>query len=267
MSPLESAKVLPCSEESSRARSSYSAWISSRNLNITRARRCGLVAAQAGEGGLGVGDRLLDLGLAGEGDLGLHLAGVGVEHVAVPAGRALDLLAADEMADLTHCCPPWRPDAVNKSLTVDSAGRGLRKGRQRPRCGLKSGRRFSDKIMLKQQDERRVRFNAVESDPRRNGPRCIELSRAGYITRALSALPRRLVSIHECSPGRGHSASARGRCSQSGRFKLLGAGAWQRRRRLWRHRHEPALRVPRSGDGGVGSRRRSRATTCLACFP
>ncbi len=48
MSPLASAKVLPCSEESSRARSSYSPWISSRNLNMTRARRCGLVAAQAG---------------------------------------------------------------------------------------------------------------------------------------------------------------------------------------------------------------------------
>src|SRR4029077_4803003 len=48
MSPLESAKVLPCSDESSRARSSYSPWISSKNLNMTRARRCGLVAAQAG---------------------------------------------------------------------------------------------------------------------------------------------------------------------------------------------------------------------------
>ncbi len=48
MSPLASAKVLPCSEESNRARSSYSPWISSKNLNMTRARRCGLVAAQAG---------------------------------------------------------------------------------------------------------------------------------------------------------------------------------------------------------------------------
>ena len=35
-------------------------------------------------------------------DLGLHLAGVGIEHVAAPAGGALDLLAADEMADLAH---------------------------------------------------------------------------------------------------------------------------------------------------------------------
>ena len=48
MSPLESAKVLPCSEESSLARLSYSFCTSSRNLNSTRARRCGLVAAQAG---------------------------------------------------------------------------------------------------------------------------------------------------------------------------------------------------------------------------
>ena len=86
MSPLASAKVLPCSEESSLARSSYSFWISSRNLNITRARRCGLVAAQAGCAACGIGDGLLDLGLAGERDLGLDLAGVGVEHVAGPAG-------------------------------------------------------------------------------------------------------------------------------------------------------------------------------------
>src|SRR6516162_1882411 len=48
MSPLESAKVLPCSEESSLARLSNSLCASSRNLNRTRARRCGLVAAQAG---------------------------------------------------------------------------------------------------------------------------------------------------------------------------------------------------------------------------
>ena len=48
MSPLESAMVLPCSEESSLARLSNSFCTSSRNLNSTRARRCGLVAAQAG---------------------------------------------------------------------------------------------------------------------------------------------------------------------------------------------------------------------------
>ena len=53
-------------------------------------------------GGGGVGDGLLDLGLAGERDLGLHLAGVRIEHVAGPPGRALDGLAADEMADIAH---------------------------------------------------------------------------------------------------------------------------------------------------------------------
>src|SRR5262249_15386205 len=47
-SPLESASVLPCSEERSLASASNSQCRSSRNLNITRARRCGLVAAQAG---------------------------------------------------------------------------------------------------------------------------------------------------------------------------------------------------------------------------
>ena len=50
----------------------------------------------------GIGDGLLDLGFAGEGDLGLHLSGVGIEHVAAPAGAALDLLAADKVADLAH---------------------------------------------------------------------------------------------------------------------------------------------------------------------
>jgi hypothetical protein len=40
----------------------FASAISSRNLNMTRARRCGLVAAQAGKRRLGIGDRLLDLG-------------------------------------------------------------------------------------------------------------------------------------------------------------------------------------------------------------
>jgi hypothetical protein len=62
-------------------------------LNITRARRCGLVA---------VGDRGLDLAPAGKGDLGLHLAGVGIEHVALTAGRPFDHLATDEMTNITH---------------------------------------------------------------------------------------------------------------------------------------------------------------------
>ena len=39
----------------------------------------------AGKRGLRVRDRLFDLGLAGECDLGLHLAGVRIEYVASPA--------------------------------------------------------------------------------------------------------------------------------------------------------------------------------------
>src|SRR4051795_278876 len=47
-SPLASAMTLPCSELSRCASSSMCASTSSLYLNITRARRCGLVAAQAG---------------------------------------------------------------------------------------------------------------------------------------------------------------------------------------------------------------------------
>ena len=52
--------------------------------------------------GFGIGDGVLDLGMLGERDLGLHLAGIGIEDVAEPSGGPLDVLAADEMADLTH---------------------------------------------------------------------------------------------------------------------------------------------------------------------
>ncbi len=51
-----------------------------------------------------VGDRRLHVGLAGERDLGLHLAGVRIEHVAGASGCAGNLLAADEMADIAHGC-------------------------------------------------------------------------------------------------------------------------------------------------------------------
>jgi hypothetical protein len=40
--------------------------------------------------------------MLGEGDLGLHLAGVGIEHVAEAAGGSGHFLAADKMADLAH---------------------------------------------------------------------------------------------------------------------------------------------------------------------
>ena len=48
MSPLASGTVLPCSEASSSASASISPRMSSRKRIITRARFCGLVAAQAG---------------------------------------------------------------------------------------------------------------------------------------------------------------------------------------------------------------------------
>ena len=51
---------------------------------------------------LGIGDGVLDLGMLGKRDLGLHLAGIGIEDVAEPPGNPLDALAADEMADLAH---------------------------------------------------------------------------------------------------------------------------------------------------------------------
>src|SRR6478736_4370090 len=56
----------------------------------------------ARKGGLPVRDRLLDLGLARERDLGLHFAGVRIEYVAGPPGRAGNLLAVDEMTDVAH---------------------------------------------------------------------------------------------------------------------------------------------------------------------
>ena len=48
MSPLASATVLPCSRASTSASLSLSRATSSMNFISTRARRCGLVAAQAG---------------------------------------------------------------------------------------------------------------------------------------------------------------------------------------------------------------------------
>ena len=44
--------------------------------------------------------------------------------------------------------------------------------------------------------------------------------------------------------------SAAGCVAAAFQRKLLGADARQRRRRLWRYRHQPALRLPRSGGGG-----------------
>ena len=51
---------------------------------------------------LGIGNRLFDLGAGRQSDLGLDLAGIGVEHVPEAAGLALDRLTADEMTDFAH---------------------------------------------------------------------------------------------------------------------------------------------------------------------
>ena len=102
MSPLASAKVLPCSEESSRA--SVVEFLLHQLQELEHDARAPLRIGR-GPGRLRrLGDRdgVLDLGVLGEGDLGLHLAGVGIEHVAEAPGRAFHLLAADEVADLAH---------------------------------------------------------------------------------------------------------------------------------------------------------------------
>ena len=78
--------------------------------------------------GLRVRDRGLDFLLARERDPGLHFAGIGIEHVAEPAGCACDHLAADEMADLTHTRLPLN------SLAFIARHRGL-EGRPRPDAG------------------------------------------------------------------------------------------------------------------------------------
>src|ERR1700686_3653233 len=127
MSPLASANVLPCSEESNSARLSYSFCTSSRKRDSTRARRW----LRRGR----VGDRLLDLGLGRQRDLGLDFPRIGVEHVAGASGRAFDLLAADEMTDIAHCdlpellCRPRIPGLLLTAGAVaawDSPGYGLR---------------------------------------------------------------------------------------------------------------------------------------------
>src|SRR5688572_6136879 len=83
MSPLASARTLPCSEE----RSFAALWIGRRPGGLRAFR---------------VGDDLLDFGLAGQCDLGLYLASVRAEHIAASAGRPFDLFSPDEMSDLAH---------------------------------------------------------------------------------------------------------------------------------------------------------------------
>ena len=51
-------------------------------------------------------DGVLDFGMLGQRDLGLHLAGIGIENVAEPSRSPLHLFAADEVADLAHAVSP-----------------------------------------------------------------------------------------------------------------------------------------------------------------
>ena len=57
---------------------------------------------------LGVGDGLLDFRFCGESHLGLHLAGIGIKHVAEAPRGALHVLAADEVADVAHSPSPCK---------------------------------------------------------------------------------------------------------------------------------------------------------------
>ena len=68
--------------------------------------------------GLGIGDRFFDLGFCRQRDLGLHLAGIGIKDVAEAPGRALDLFAADKMANLAHVCSPWARGAASASTSA-----------------------------------------------------------------------------------------------------------------------------------------------------
>ena len=75
---------------------------SALKLNMTRARRCGLVAAQAGLRGAGGVHRPLEVGGGAERDLRLDLALVGVEDVAAARSSGRIALAGDEMVDVTQ---------------------------------------------------------------------------------------------------------------------------------------------------------------------
>ena len=108
MSPLASGMVLPCSRASSRRACRCRAATRSRNFISTRARRCGLVAAQAGCAALAFSTAARSSALRGQRHPGRDLAGHRLEHVGEAAGGAGDLLAADEMIKLRRhdAAPP-----------------------------------------------------------------------------------------------------------------------------------------------------------------
>ena len=103
MSPLASAIVLPCSRARQSASLSLSRATRSTNFISTRARRCGLVAAQAGCAALAFSTAARDLGLGGQRHPGAHLRrpSAGTRRRTGPI-VPFDMLAADEMAVLDH---------------------------------------------------------------------------------------------------------------------------------------------------------------------
>src|SRR5271166_3182015 len=104
-SPLESSSNLPCSEDIRWTSSCLCSSINALNLNITRARRWGLIAAQAG-----CGVSVLQTGL--------HLPGARIVDRAGDGASARDALAVDELADrarhgvfLSQCVDAMMPHA------------------------------------------------------------------------------------------------------------------------------------------------------------
>ena len=98
---------MPCSQESSRARAvdfllrQFEEFHQHARAPLRIDRRPGRLRR------LRHRDRVLDLGMFGEADFGLHLAGIGIENIAEPPRCPLHLLAADEVADLAHGLSPW----------------------------------------------------------------------------------------------------------------------------------------------------------------
>ena len=106
MSPLLSGMVLPCSEDSSIAQAVE--FLLHQFEELEQHARAPLRIGR-GPGRLRrcrIGDGVFDLGLAGERDLGLHLAGIGIEHVAGAARKP----PATSLPPMKW--PIWRMDSL-----------------------------------------------------------------------------------------------------------------------------------------------------------
>src|SRR6516165_3860951 len=101
-SPLESSSNLTCSEDIRCTSSCLCSSINALSLNITRARRWGLIAAQADCAALATATNLRqDCGVAVL-QTGLHLPGARIVDRAGEGASARDALAVDELADRAH---------------------------------------------------------------------------------------------------------------------------------------------------------------------